>query len=265
MCPKCGPYPVLSGVPVLVPDPAAWCGRFYDSILAAMAEDGEVEHAEVVTVQTFAERGGKQGEQFGDDWTAHERSGDEAPIPSSPSAAKILKGLTRQPSPQSWIRERIGTPALTVELGCGAGQLSPLLADASEALIVADLSLRAVFAAREAADGALGVVVDAHALPFASKSVDLLVAENVVDLLEEPSDFLEETKRVLKGRALLTTPDPELGTDDPEALRGLLEDAGLKITEHVDGLTWLRLNDARFVELYFASAFALTASPARGR
>lgn len=258
-CAQCGPYPVLQGVPVLVPDPAAWCGRFYDAILAAMAEQGDVEHHEVVLVQRFAEAAAQTREPFGDDWTPHELHRQPPPLPTSARAKKWVAGLLAEPGPAAWLDARIAPCALAVEVGCGAGARTRVLAERCERVVVGDLSLRAVLTARED-DHVQAVVMDAQALPFAARSVDLLVAENVVDLLDAPEAFLDGVRRVLRpsGQALLSTPDPALGTDDERALEALLAEAGLRVDEVARSLPWLRVNSRRFVELYFSDALSLS-------
>jgi SAM-dependent methyltransferase len=82
-----------------------------------------------------------------------------------------------------------------VEVGPGAGGLSSLIAPrAKKRHVIVDQSLRCVLLARSRArvaagthaDRVRGVVASAEALPFADGSVDTLVAENLVDLLDDP-------------------------------------------------------------------------------
>ena len=257
-CAGCGPYPVLQGVPVLVPDPAAWCGRFHDAILAAMAEEGDVAHHEVLLVQRFAAQAGRSNEPFGDDWTGHELLDAPPPRPARGRARASMQRLLEEPGPGGWIEKRLPRARVALEVGCGAAIRTRALAARSELVIAADLSLRAVLRSR-VDDHVHGVVLDAQALPFASKCADVVVAENVIDLLDAPHDFLTSMRRVVRagGRAFVSTPDPALGGDDEATVDALLREAKWKTAEVARGLTWTRVNSARFVEVYFADAWSL--------
>ncbi len=266
-CEACGPYPVLGDVPVLVPDPAAWCARFHDAALAALAEHGLADRETVAVVQAFAEGRAEAPEVFGDDWTRHELSGTAAPRPVRGPAAKALGALQSangRAGPAAWLAGRVREVPLAVEVGCGAGARSELLASRVAHLVVGDLSLRAVLHARRRAARhdaeVVAVVMDAEALPLRKGAVDLLVAEHLVDLLDKPAAFLSGVRRVLRrsGQALVTTPDPALGLGDDEALVELAHQAGLEVCERRDGLPWLRVNSPRFVEAYLVQALCLS-------
>ena len=120
-------------------------------------------------------------------------------------------------------------------------------------MIVTDLSLRAVLRTMAATDAA-GVVADAEALPLAAGAVDAIVAANLIDLLEAPADFVAAAAAALapSGALVLSTPDPGLGADDPDALTALLADAGLATELRARGLPWLRAHSPRHYQLYFS-------------
>lgn len=269
-CEVCGPYPVLGDVPVLVADPSGYCARFHDAILAALAEHDLAEREAVSVVEAFAEGRAEPAQSFGDDWTSHEASGGEAPVPVKGAATKALGTLlrvAREDGPASWFSRRLRPVKLALEVGCGAGERSEVLAQHAERLLVGDLSLRAVFRgrARAVSDGrhgaeVAGVVMNAEALPIRRGTLDLLVAEHVVDLLDEPFEFLTQARKALrkKGELLITTPEPSLGSGEDDALEGLALRAKFKVRERRDGLPWLRVNSARFVECYLVQALALT-------
>ena len=266
-CSACGPYPVLGEVPVLVADPSTYCATFHDAILAALAEQGLADREVVAVVEAFAEGRTGVAQAFGDDWTTHEASGDAAPVPVKGAATRALSGLLRvahDEGPASWLARRMRPVKLALEVGCGAGERSELLGQHAERLLMADLSLRAVLrararAARHDADVA-GVVMNAQALPVKRRALDLLVAEHVVDLLDEPFDFLTQAREALgkKGELLITTPEPSLGFGEDDALEQLAVRAKFKVKERRDGLPWLRVNSSRFVECYLVQALALT-------
>ncbi|MEW6431127.1 MAG: methyltransferase domain-containing protein [Myxococcota bacterium] len=263
-CRACGPYPRLAGVPVLVPEPEGWCSGFRDAVLASLAEVGAASADAVAVVDAFASAAPHaEARRFGDDWTAEEAGGLADASRATPSRAlAALLASARTASPASWILRHAPRGGVALEVGCGAGVTGAALARRAGRLVVADVSLRAVLKARsrglQAAGEVAGVVVDAEALPFASGAVDLLVAENLVDLLDAPADFLAEARRVLapKGRALVTTPEPSLGTDDDGTVRALAEAAGFTVAARADGLTWVRAHSPRFVEVYVVQALA---------
>lgn len=271
-CTACGPYPLLGEVPVLVPDPAGWCASFRDSALAALAEHGLATREAVHIVTAFARGQFAEPRRFGDDWTAHEFFGDDAPQPvKGPAQGPVLELIqaAAEAGPAAWLEKHLSEVPLALEVGCGAGVRSELLATRAKSLLVGDLSLRAVLQARSRASRALGevagCVMDASALPVARGVLDLLVAENVVDLVDEPGPFLESIRDSLtrKGRALVTTPSPSLGSDEDGALKQLALGAKLKVAEVRDGLPWLRVNSARHFELYLVQALALSRAESR--
>ncbi len=265
-CSACGPYPILGGVPVLVADPSGYCATFHDAILATLAEQGLADREAVAVVDAFAEGRTESPQAFGDDWTSHEASGGVAPVPVKGAATRALKSLldvARDDGPARWLERRMHPVKLALEVGCGAGERSELIAQHAQRLLVGDLSLRAVFqararAAREEAD-VEGVVMNAEALPVRSGALDLLVAEHVVDLLDEPFEFFTRARKALgkKGELLVTTPEPSLGFGEDDAVEQLAVRAKFRVKERRDGLPWLRINSSRFVECYLVQALAL--------
>jgi SAM-dependent methyltransferase/uncharacterized protein YbaR (Trm112 family) len=271
-CAACGPYPLLGGVPILVPDAAGWCASFYDSVLSALAEHGLATREAVHVVGAFARGRTGEAQRFGDDWTRYEAHGEDEPAPvRGPGRASLLtvRRAGLKGGPAAWLARQVGTATLALEVGCGVGVGSELLAAHTKRLVVGDYSLRAVLNARARAErgpGAVaGVVLDAAALPVARGALDLLVAENVVDLLDEPRAFFEGVRDALakKGRALVTTPDPALGGTEDDAVQRLAVAARLKVSEVRDGLPWVRLNSARHVEVYLVQALALAHADSR--
>ena len=263
--------PVFDGVPVLVEDPAAWCGRHRDAVLAALVGAGVVVGQEVVAVidSMAAQTERQTSSLFVDDFTPEEAVDFPAPQLVDDAVQRLLEdGL----SPLSWLHATMKPADVVVEVGPGAGGLSSLLAPLCKKLFVVDISLKSVLLARGRARAAVktkaareairGVVASAELLPFAAGSVDTIVAENLVDLLDDPRGFLTSASVVLKagGTLLLTSPDPDLGGDpvdvgddddeEPTALQSLLDDAGFDVVEGVDGLRWPRVHGPRHIELW---------------
>jgi len=260
---RCGVYPVLGGAPVLMPEPARWCAAFYESALAAMAEVGLADDASLSTLRAFAESmQGEPPERFGDDWTREELEGRAPPTLIDGVATQALQELITLSEVQSvreWLASRIEGDCV-VEVGCGAGVLSEKLS-AAKRLVVIDVSLRAVLQASQRSGG-LPVVADATGLPLQKGVVDTLVAENVVDLIDAPDEFLTEAQRVLRkrGRLLISSPEPSLRDperDDATLIR-LAENIGFTVSESLDGSPWLRRHSTRHLEVYLVQGLSLT-------
>ncbi len=268
-CRACGPFPVLGGVPVLVPEPARWCASFHDAALAALAEQGAATKDAVETLRAFADAASAaEPSRFGDDWTRHEAADAAAPEPVPGPAHAQLTAFVRaalEASPRTWLESRVHDGATVADVGCGAGVLSAALARRARRLLLGDLSLRAALLAHRRASGGgaevAAVVLDADALPLAAGAFDAVAAENVVDLLEGPLAFLQKARAALKaaGRLLLSTPSPHLGAPDADedVLAQLAQQAGFRVETRDDGLPWLRRNDARHLEVYLVQALEL--------
>ncbi len=265
--------PVFDGVAVLVEDPAAWCGRHRDAVIAALVSAGVVVDLETVTVlEAMAAEAERQTPSlFVDDFTPEEAVDFPPPQLVDEGVQKLLDDAQ---SPLSWLVANMKPATVVVEVGPGAGGLSSLLAPFAKQLFVVDISLKSVLLARSRARAAVktkaqreqirGVVASAEFLPFAAETVDVIVAENIVDLLDDPRGFLTSASVALKagGTLLLTSPDPDLGAapdhDDEEedgdavdsALVSLLHDAGFDIVDSIDGLRWPRVHGPRHVELW---------------
>lgn len=202
VCACSAAYPVLAGVPVLVRDPAVYLRRFRDPVLATLAERGLANRSLVDLVQTFVEASpAVEPESFGDDWVRDEETWPQPPQGAPPALAELVEAA--RGAPERAVLELLGQGhAVVVDMACGAGLLTRALRERFGTVLAADLSLRAVFRA-----GLPGVVCEAEAMPFAP--VDALVAANLVDLLDEPEDFLQDCLE-LSEVTVLTSPAPEL-------------------------------------------------------
>jgi SAM-dependent methyltransferase len=253
---------VLGGAPILVPEPAQWCAAFYDSALSALAEVALADDVSVSTLRAFADgMRGAEAQRFADDWTREELEGRAPPVMVEgvgTQALNELVALSEVQSVREWLASRVEGRCV-VEVGCGAGVLSEKLSPAKQ-LVVIDSSLRAVLQASQRSGG-YPVVGDAMSLPLQKASVDSLVAENVVDLLEAPGDFFVGAQQALKkrGRLLVCTPEPSLNDPDQDdaTLAKLAEGVGFVVSDVLDGAPWLRRHSPRHLEVYLVQALCL--------
>lgn len=244
---------------MLVPEPERWCAAHFDAALATLTEYSLATPRDVELISAFAEASDQPRTPFSDDWTAAEASDGPAPAlaegPGHDALTELLE-VARALAPSQWLAVRAPT-GVTVEVGCGIGRTSKLLKGKR---VVADTSLRAVLLAAKRT-GALPVVMNAEALSLRSKSVDAIIAENVIDLLDDPRAFLESAKRALtrSGRLLLSTPGPVLNSPDAddETLSRVAAQCGLEVVDGAKAVPWLRRNSSRFIEVWLADLFEL--------
>jgi SAM-dependent methyltransferase len=92
-----------------------------------------------------------------------------------------------------------------LEVGCGAGQGLGVLAHASARVVGGDYTERLLSFARAHYGSRVPLVrLDAHRLPFAAGSFDVILLYEAIYYLREPRDFLAECRRVLRpGGSLL--------------------------------------------------------------
>jgi SAM-dependent methyltransferase len=253
-------FPVVGGVPVLVPDPSRWCATHHDAIVATLAAAGLLDDDVLAIVDEFANAGRAKDDvdaaSFVDDFTPEEARDAPPPRVVHRGLADLVDDATVA-GPLAWIAAQLGTPKVALELGPGAGALTSILGGvvAKECWSL-DVSLRAVLLS-VARGGARvrGVVADACALPFVDGGFDLVIANNVVDVVDAPAALIGSVARVLApgGRFVLTTPAPELGGHegrDDRAVENTLRKAGLVVDDVEDGILWPRVHGSRHVELW---------------
>jgi SAM-dependent methyltransferase len=128
---------------------------------------------------------------------------------------------------------------LTVDLGCGEGRLSRILAGRGHHVVGIEASPALAASAREADPASDVRVADAVALPLADGSADLVVASMVLMNLDDLPGAMREVARVLApgGRlvASIVHPfnSPKLGTYfEPHAYPEERVRGGLRMTFH---------------------------------
>lgn len=258
-------FPVLGGVPVLLPDAARWCATHHDAIVATLAAAGRLDDDALAIVASFAAAGRDDDVNvspapFVDDFTPEEAADAPPPRLLHRAVGPLVEDAVFD-GPLAWIARQLGRPRVALELGPGAGALTTLLGDVVQrAGVVVDISLRAVLlAVARGGPRVRGVVADAGALPFAAATFDLVVGNNVVDVVDAPGALIAHAVRVLRpgGRLVLTTPDPALGGRagrDDRALEHTLRQHGLVLEDAEDGILWPRVHGPRHVELWVCRA-----------
>ncbi len=263
VCRRCGPYPHVGGVPILVREPAQWCATHFDAAVATLTEHRRASPAAIAVLAGFrAQVAHPAPTLFADDWTEAELARDGSPGWVDGPASEALREVSAVAETQSvcaWLAHRVAPRARVLEVGPGAGLLSQALAETARSLIVADVSLRAVLNSAANAE-CQPAVMQAEQLALTPASVDTVVAENVVDVLTDAGAFFESVARVLtrRGTLVLSTPDPSLGVvgdDSADQLITLADTAGFEVRAHAEGLPWLRHHTARRAELYLVDAF----------
>jgi len=274
-CDRCSQrYPVIGGVPIVVPLPDQWLAAYREEVLAALADPGRAPAEAIALVHEYADRAPRvTARRFSDAWLEE----DPEVIPHADEGVTIVDhGLPARLFASFVQRARGAGPRETVlgmledhsfgtvvEVGTGAGTFARPIRQRARRYVVCDLSLRAVFRSLEAArrtKGSLigGAVVDANRLRMRSRSVHTLVAGQLVDVLDDPRSFFESAAIALAegGRFAVITPAPHLGDDDgtDRALYDALAAVGLTVEATRDGIPWIREHSARHFEVYFALA-----------
>ena len=251
-------YPVVAGVPFLVPNAEVYLSRHRDTVLAALAEAGRASEEAVARITSLAGAFRGSSIRLDDDWTETEVDGAAprfaAPAGEAAEPLTQLLALARRSGAPARLRHHVAkleNLELTVEVGVGAGTLTRVLSEVSKQVLAIDISPRAAFRAVGLPNVA-AAVMDAEALALAPASVDLLVAANLVDLLDAPFSFLNMAANSLRegGNLLLTTPDPWPWEGDSSLAAAMVEHVGLRLDVFEDDLLWLRDHGARELQVF---------------
>jgi len=102
----------------------------------------------------------------------------------------------------------ISSSTTVLDIGCGPGQLTALLAQIARSATGVDFSERMIAAARSLFPGVCFEVANGESLPFAEQAFDVVVGCYVANHLARPEVAFREQRRVLGpgGRLVLITP-----------------------------------------------------------
>jgi ubiquinone/menaquinone biosynthesis C-methylase UbiE len=161
---------------------------------------------------------------------------DVSVLPQAPVSADQL-ALARQR--YAWARG-FCNQADVLELACGPGFGWTTLRPVAKSLLLADVSQPMVDLARQVAPADCVMQIDAHQLPLADASRDVVLIFEAIYYLADIAKFLAEAARVLRpgGHLLIATTNPDLFDFHPsphsqrylglQALQQALQTAGFK-------------------------------------
>jgi 2-polyprenyl-3-methyl-5-hydroxy-6-metoxy-1,4-benzoquinol methylase len=110
---------------------------------------------------------------------------------------------------QRFLLDEVTAGVRTLDLGCGEGVFTAVLARAGADVVGADVAETALARAERAHPGLRFMLVsDVGPLPFADGGFELVWASEVIEHVADTARWLSEVRRVLApgGRLLLTTP-----------------------------------------------------------
>lgn len=139
-----------------------------------------------------------------------------------------------------------------LDFGCGAGDLSALLAQQGCRVTGADISVAMLEIARRRTAGEFIQLSDDPTLPFTDDRFDGCIASSVLEYVPQPAATLAEIIRVLRpgGRFLMTVPDPDHPARRREArIKMLLRIPGLRhvlaLSRWKEGAAYLQISRNR--------------------
>jgi SAM-dependent methyltransferase len=134
---------------------------------------------------------------------------------------RFLWHIARAESRGEALMERLPRNGRILEVGCGTGGLLAAAAKARRSITGVDIASRwLIVARRRLTDHGLSVpliAASAESLPWPDDSFDVVVADSLLEHLDEPSLALREWARVVRpgGRLLLWSPNRFTLTTDP--------------------------------------------------
>ncbi len=153
--------------------------------------------------------------------------------------ARYFTFTSKYPVLRKWLASQFARPSRILTIGCGTGELECDFEKLGHTVVSLDLSFPMLQAAAKRYRLKALVHADAHALPFASASFDLVLLPESLGYLEAEV-ALREAARVIKkqGRVMMTTYPPHLFAHGVytkrslDTITSLLAHAGLVVAQH---------------------------------
>ncbi len=143
-----------------------------------------------------------------------------------------------------------------LEIACGTGQVTFMLADKVDRLIATDFSKEMIKECMKNNEKGVNFLVeDATNLSFSDSKFDLIVAANVLHIVPEPDKVLAEMKRVLKPDGIICVP---IFVDDYRKFNlrlWFLEKLGFKVYGKNDKKGYLDYLKSQGIEVLFAKSY----------
>lgn len=102
---------------------------------------------------------------------------------------------------QNWLKQQINKTDSVLELGCGTGLFSAIIAEKAKHLIATDLADEMLNLVRQRLGNSPRILVqkeDCYHLSFADATIDVLFLGNVLHIVADPEQVLAEAARVLR-------------------------------------------------------------------
>jgi glycosyltransferase involved in cell wall biosynthesis/ubiquinone/menaquinone biosynthesis C-methylase UbiE/uncharacterized protein YbaR (Trm112 family) len=237
ICSSCGrTYPIVEGIPVLVPD-------------LELTEHDEIDHA-----HSADQRGPRPGSHKASQADHFDRAvAEEFEITRPHGTPRLYEFLLREKFRRATLpigRELDGASALTV---CGgSGMDAEFLARAGARVVASDISLGAARRTRERARrnglDITSIVADIEHLPFADHSVDVVFVHDGLHHLERPAIGLAEMGRV--ARRWVSVSEPARAASTAVAIR-----AGLALEREEAGNVVARLTATEVLKVLRPAGF----------
>jgi SAM-dependent methyltransferase len=135
---------------------------------------------------------------------------------------KVEPDLFNEHLSRYYFASRFASSRRVLDLGCGSGYGSAVLAEFARYVIASDISSEAISYARQSYPHPTihYLIANCSRLPISTGSLDLVICFEVVEHLHEQHELLEETARVLKpeGLLLISTPNRLYYTEERKEL-----------------------------------------------
>jgi len=121
-----------------------------------------------------------------------------------------IVGPTVYQEVKGWLVNQFKDMDTVLELGCGTGFFSEMIADKVKHLVATDLAQEMVDRAREKLAGYSNVAVqleDCYDTSFGDSTFDATLLVNLIHIVKDPIAVLKESRRVLKGEGMIVIVD----------------------------------------------------------